>query len=66
VKPNTSGTADSRDQETERSRAIEIERAAAQLWELSSPDTELIFREEYSALMEHLTEQRREMKDMVR
>jgi hypothetical protein len=34
------------------------------LWELSSPNTELISREEYSALMEHLTEQRREMKDM--
>jgi hypothetical protein len=34
------------------------------LWQLSSPDTELISREEYNALMEHLTEQRREMKDM--
>jgi hypothetical protein len=34
------------------------------LWELSSPDTELISREEYNALMEHLTEQRREMRDM--
>ena len=34
------------------------------LWELSSLDTELISREEYNALMEHLTEQRREMKDM--
>jgi hypothetical protein len=34
------------------------------LWTLSSPDTELISREEYNALMEHLTEQRREMKDM--
>jgi hypothetical protein len=34
------------------------------LWELSSSDTELISRDEYNALMEHLTEQRREMKDM--
>ena len=34
------------------------------LWELSSLDTELISREEYNALMEHLTEQRREMRDM--
>jgi macrodomain Ter protein organizer (MatP/YcbG family) len=34
------------------------------LWALSSGDTELITREEYNALMEHLTEQRREMKDM--
>jgi hypothetical protein len=34
------------------------------LWKFSSPDTELISREEYSALMEHLTEQRREIRDM--
>jgi hypothetical protein len=34
------------------------------IWELSSPNTELISREEYNALMEHFTEQRREMRDM--
>ena len=34
------------------------------LWNLSSLDAELISREEYDALMQHLTEQRREMRDM--
>jgi len=34
------------------------------LWELSSSDSDLISRAEYDALMEHLQEQSREMKDM--
>jgi hypothetical protein len=33
------------------------------LWELSSPDIELISREEYEMLMQALAENRREMKD---
>jgi PHD/YefM family antitoxin component YafN of YafNO toxin-antitoxin module len=34
------------------------------LWQLSSPDAELISREEYKFLMDELTQHRREMKDM--
>jgi hypothetical protein len=34
------------------------------LWALSSPETELISREDYDALMVHLKEQEREIKDM--
>jgi hypothetical protein len=34
------------------------------LWQLSSPETELISREEYQILMRELKEQRREVGDM--
>jgi hypothetical protein len=34
------------------------------LWQLSSPDVELISREEYKLLMDELTQYRRETKDM--